>query len=526
MNPYEGLGDVGASGAHLPGPPWILGHRGAPREAPENTLAGLRRAMELGLDGVEYDLRACATGEPVLLHDADLARTTDGAGLLLDHSLPELFGVDAGSWFSRTYRGEPVPLFDEALEVVSGPSGPSGSSGRSGPPWHMIELKERDLVEPVAEALAELGVGASGRAGASGLRVRVASFDRRAVLAARDAGLPTMLLGVHADPDDVRFARDERLTALGLGPRGWTPAALELPLGRVERWAWSLDDPEALLSGCRAGLTGFNTNEPHRALAVRALTQLSPEDDGPYPLDVPILEVEPEALPEDTRGRGEWYGDWSLEVEVRNPFPFAVDVRCGIFVRSGAFEIEGLPQLFDLAPGERQTVRARLTGGGRLPGPDPLFGCLYRWRTGTVRAGGAVDAGGQLLLDAPLRRERVTAADGLARRLVCLRDSPADPHASLTLRRDRSSLLLSIEDPGPLADPHVIASLDGETARGGAGLRLRLPEGFDAEPRGIPFSCGIEGRGTHGPRLLRWAGGLPGGIGHGVPGRIVPMGNA
>ena len=42
---YAGLGDLQVSGAHLGGPPLILGHRGAPREAPENTLAGLRRAL-------------------------------------------------------------------------------------------------------------------------------------------------------------------------------------------------------------------------------------------------------------------------------------------------------------------------------------------------------------------------------------------------------------------------------------------------------------------------------------------------
>ena len=43
-------------------PPWILGHRGSPLEAPENTLSSMRQALELGLDGFEYDLRACASG--------------------------------------------------------------------------------------------------------------------------------------------------------------------------------------------------------------------------------------------------------------------------------------------------------------------------------------------------------------------------------------------------------------------------------------------------------------------------------
>ncbi|MEQ1892363.1 MAG: glycerophosphodiester phosphodiesterase, partial [Planctomycetota bacterium] len=62
----------GEHGELVPGPPWILGHRGAPREAPENTLSALRRALELGLDGVEYDVHACLSGEPILIHDETL----------------------------------------------------------------------------------------------------------------------------------------------------------------------------------------------------------------------------------------------------------------------------------------------------------------------------------------------------------------------------------------------------------------------------------------------------------------------
>ena len=96
-DPYLHFEDAGASGTWVPGPPWILGHRGAPREAPENTLASLRRALEIGVDGIEYDLRGNASHEPVLMHDEDLARTTDAKGLLAARGLPELFGVDAGS---------------------------------------------------------------------------------------------------------------------------------------------------------------------------------------------------------------------------------------------------------------------------------------------------------------------------------------------------------------------------------------------------------------------------------------------
>ena len=83
-------------------------------------------------------------------------------------------------------------------------------------PWHMIEVKEPGLVEQVAAQLAEL---------APGLDVRVASFRRDVVLAARDTGLKTMLLAGRAEEEDRRFVRDEGLDAHGVGPGGWRTEA-------------------------------------------------------------------------------------------------------------------------------------------------------------------------------------------------------------------------------------------------------------------------------------------------------------
>ena len=88
--PDSRAGLEGGAGLAAPPPPWILGHRGVPLEAPENTLAGMRRAMELGLDGFEYDLRACASGEAVLMHDETLARTTNSQALLANAALHPL----------------------------------------------------------------------------------------------------------------------------------------------------------------------------------------------------------------------------------------------------------------------------------------------------------------------------------------------------------------------------------------------------------------------------------------------------
>jgi glycerophosphoryl diester phosphodiesterase len=94
-----------------PYPLWIA-HRGAGKQAPENTLAAFRLGAGYGYRAFECDVKLSADGVPFLLHDSTLQRTTSGhdAAALLPWS--ELSKLDAGSWHSRTYAGEPMPTLD------------------------------------------------------------------------------------------------------------------------------------------------------------------------------------------------------------------------------------------------------------------------------------------------------------------------------------------------------------------------------------------------------------------------------
>lgn len=510
---YAGLDGLEVSGAHVEGPPWILGHRGAPREAPENTLASLRRALELGLDGVEYDVRACGSGDLVVIHDERLERTTDGHGLIGQLDLRGLYAVDAGSWFGKRFAGEPIPVLDEALTITM--------ERRGGGPIHMIELKEPGLVERLGELLSQHQPP---------IACRVASFRRDVCLDARDHGMKAMLLAEEPNEDDRRFTRDERIAAYGVGPGGWTEQSLGADWSHLEQWAWGIDDPFELLALCRRPIFGINTNEPHRALVARALAKLEPDAAVPYPVRAPELYVEPETL--EYRSRGEWFGTWDSHVTVTNPFGHGASARVSVFLPHGAFELDGLPHVFDLEAHEERTVRFRISGGAREPGPDPLVGVLLTWKQGSALpvatdSGSGVElrAGGQLLFDAPIHRRRIATADGLARRLEMLNERPGDVRATITARRLGRDMILSLENPGGLENAHLVARLGGTIVRGGKGLRLRLPERFDSVPVGEPFSCGIEGVSSGGePRLRRWSGGLPEGIGNGSPGLLVPLG--
>lgn len=96
-----------------------VAHRGASLSAPENTLASVVKAIELGVDRIEMDVRQSKDGVLVLMHDARLERTTNGKGYLRDVTYEELLTLDAGSWFSSSYKGERIPTLALILGLLA-----------------------------------------------------------------------------------------------------------------------------------------------------------------------------------------------------------------------------------------------------------------------------------------------------------------------------------------------------------------------------------------------------------------------
>ncbi|MEQ1686681.1 MAG: glycerophosphodiester phosphodiesterase [Burkholderiaceae bacterium] len=97
-----------------PYPLWVA-HRGAGKLAPENTLAAFRAGAAHGYRAFECDVKLSADGVLFLLHDATLERTTSGTGTAGEQDWSSLSLLDAGSWHSRAFAGEPLP----SLETVS-----------------------------------------------------------------------------------------------------------------------------------------------------------------------------------------------------------------------------------------------------------------------------------------------------------------------------------------------------------------------------------------------------------------------
>ena len=112
----------------------IIGHRGASAYEPENTLRAFERAIEMGATMLELDVHLSRDGYPVVIHDADLSRTTNGAGYVQDKMLEQIKKLDAG-------KGEQIPTLAEAIDLARGRV------------QLYIELKGQQTPGPVVEVL-------------------------------------------------------------------------------------------------------------------------------------------------------------------------------------------------------------------------------------------------------------------------------------------------------------------------------------------------------------------------------------
>ncbi|MFF2888818.1 glycerophosphodiester phosphodiesterase [Paenibacillus sp. NPDC057967] len=98
-----------------------VAHRGWSGRAPENTMAAFRMALEApDVAWIELDVQLSKDAVPVVIHDYNLRRTTNGRGEVRDWTAAELASLDAGSWFSSKYKGESIPTLDDVLRESAG----------------------------------------------------------------------------------------------------------------------------------------------------------------------------------------------------------------------------------------------------------------------------------------------------------------------------------------------------------------------------------------------------------------------
>lgn len=96
----------------------IIAHRGASTYRPENTLAAFQKALELGVNAIELDVRLSKDDIPVVCHDSTINRTSNGKGYVHRMPLHKLKKYDFGSHFNKKYKKEKIPTLEEVLQLV------------------------------------------------------------------------------------------------------------------------------------------------------------------------------------------------------------------------------------------------------------------------------------------------------------------------------------------------------------------------------------------------------------------------
>lgn len=89
------------------------GHRGACAYAPENTMSSFKKALELGVNGIELDLQKTKDNKIVIFHDDIIDNKSNGKGKIRDYTYEELLKFDFGSWFDIKYKDEKIVLFED-----------------------------------------------------------------------------------------------------------------------------------------------------------------------------------------------------------------------------------------------------------------------------------------------------------------------------------------------------------------------------------------------------------------------------
>jgi glycerophosphoryl diester phosphodiesterase len=254
--------------------PTVIGHRGCAGEVPENTLASFEAGLAAGAHVLESDVHLTFDDVPVLIHDDDVGRVTDGSGPVREHRLAQLACLDAGHHFSldggRSHpwrgRGLRIPTLAEALAAFPGAR-------------FNLELKE-DLPGLVERSVEE-----------------VARADR-AARTLLTAAIPALMERIHARLDDTgvdaaRGASEADVLAFVRAaldgappPRG--PMALQVPSDHAGAplvtapfvhhahafglavHVWTINEPDEMRRLLALGVDGIVSDFPRRVARVAA----------------------------------------------------------------------------------------------------------------------------------------------------------------------------------------------------------------------------------------------------------------
>jgi glycerophosphoryl diester phosphodiesterase len=230
--------------------------------APENTLPAFEKALEIGTDLVEIDVRLTQDGHVVVMHDNRLDRTTDRTGAISQCTLRQIKAADAGIQFDARFRGTRVPTLEETLDLLRGKA------------LALIEIKAEGITERVVNVVKQMQAQNG---------VVLQSFNAQTVqdVAKTDPSLPTALLvGAQSEANQAIWAIDlarqlgrVHANLAGLAYSTVTPEIRqELHLRGFCLWVWTVDEISDLEQMIALPVDGIISNFPDRLNAALGRT--------------------------------------------------------------------------------------------------------------------------------------------------------------------------------------------------------------------------------------------------------------
>jgi len=241
--------------------PMVIAHGGNSWDAPMNTIAAIKQAIELGVDLIEVDINLTADRVPVIFHGPSLHYTTNGEGSINEITIEQAKELDAGSWKSSKFAKEKIPTLEEALNLGKGKT------------RFALDLKTDDvekIVETVQNAKMVDDVVLCGCDVSRSKEVR--KFDKRlTILLNMDSELEQIATN---DQDEfvkkyIDKASSAYLSALNVSYKYvnaefiWKAHLRALPV-----WAWTVDNINEMKRLVELGVDAIYTNNPKQLLSV------------------------------------------------------------------------------------------------------------------------------------------------------------------------------------------------------------------------------------------------------------------
>jgi glycerophosphoryl diester phosphodiesterase len=246
----------------------VAAHRGLKSEYPENTLLAFQKALELGVDMLEFDLRLSKDGVIMVIHDETLDRTTNSSGPVSDYTWAELKQLDAGGWFGPTFEGLKIPTLEELCSLLTS--------------YPDVLLNVEVKPSPDAKIVADKAVAMLEESGYLP-RCVFTCFDAEIIAYIHDTyhlktqGFPAELMYNFASGPDGTYSK---MWAAGISMKLLTPKLVQdfQDLG-IQPWCYCPDVEQQVYHALECGAALMTCNNPLPAMQIRRQIEIGQNDE-------------------------------------------------------------------------------------------------------------------------------------------------------------------------------------------------------------------------------------------------------